>query len=146
MAMFNSRLTKFLKIWQSALGSYNESATAHHCLYSQLHFDSPPSQSGAMAASSQELSGEAVSNLLRILIPQSSVISFLAVLSSLPSLLSLYSLVSASSPVILQVDRVILFGETMDAKLVNVAKQLFWQRVNSKCLFVSVLLRRKSCM
>ncbi|XP_054421609.1 telomerase protein component 1 [Pteronotus mesoamericanus] len=40
------------------------------------------------------------------------------------------------------VDRVILFGETMNKKLINQAKQIFWQHVNSKCLFVGVLLRR----
>uniref|UniRef100_M3Z351 Telomerase associated protein 1 n=1 Tax=Mustela putorius furo TaxID=9669 RepID=M3Z351_MUSPF len=40
------------------------------------------------------------------------------------------------------VDRVILFGNTMCNRLVNEAKQLFWQHVNSKCLFVSVPLQR----
>ncbi|XP_032712839.1 telomerase protein component 1 [Lontra canadensis] len=40
------------------------------------------------------------------------------------------------------VDRVILFGSTMHNRLVNEAKQLFWQHVNSKCLFVSVPLQR----
>ncbi|XP_053452149.1 telomerase protein component 1 isoform X2 [Nycticebus coucang] len=41
------------------------------------------------------------------------------------------------------VDRVILFGETMNEKMINVAKELFWQHVNSKCLFVGVLLKRE---
>ncbi|XP_036849878.2 telomerase protein component 1 isoform X2 [Manis javanica] len=40
------------------------------------------------------------------------------------------------------VDRVILFGQTMTDKLINEAKQLFWRHVNSRCLFVGVLLRR----
>ncbi|XP_058149817.1 telomerase protein component 1 isoform X1 [Dasypus novemcinctus] len=40
------------------------------------------------------------------------------------------------------VDRVILFGEYMSERLIDAAKQLFWQHVNSKCLFVGVLLRR----
>nr|XP_002753746.3 telomerase protein component 1 isoform X2 [Callithrix jacchus] len=40
------------------------------------------------------------------------------------------------------VDRVILFGQSMDYGMINVAKQLYWQRVNSKCLFVGILLRR----
>uniref|UniRef100_A0A2K6BX95 Telomerase protein component 1 n=1 Tax=Macaca nemestrina TaxID=9545 RepID=A0A2K6BX95_MACNE len=40
------------------------------------------------------------------------------------------------------VDRVILFGQSMDEGMINVAKQLYWQHVNSKCLFVGVLLRR----
>ncbi|XP_036151924.1 telomerase protein component 1 isoform X1 [Myotis myotis] len=40
------------------------------------------------------------------------------------------------------VDRVIVFGHAMNEKLINKAKQLFWQHVNSKCLFVGVLLRR----
>ncbi|KAK1338869.1 hypothetical protein QTO34_019536 [Cnephaeus nilssonii] len=40
------------------------------------------------------------------------------------------------------VDRVIVFGQTMNEKLINKAKQLFWQHVNSKCLFVGVLLGR----
>uniref|UniRef100_A0A2K5IK47 Telomerase protein component 1 n=1 Tax=Colobus angolensis palliatus TaxID=336983 RepID=A0A2K5IK47_COLAP len=40
------------------------------------------------------------------------------------------------------VDRVILFGQSMDEGMINVAKQLYWQRVNSKCLFVGLLLRR----
>ncbi|XP_021569917.1 telomerase protein component 1 [Carlito syrichta] len=40
------------------------------------------------------------------------------------------------------VDRIILFGQEMDTVMVNVAKQLFWQHVNPKCLFVGVLLRR----
>uniref|UniRef100_A0A671FNJ2 Telomerase protein component 1 n=1 Tax=Rhinolophus ferrumequinum TaxID=59479 RepID=A0A671FNJ2_RHIFE len=44
------------------------------------------------------------------------------------------------------VDRVILFGETMNNPLINEAKQLFWQHVNSKCLFVGVLLRRTGCI
>ncbi|KAM7158808.1 telomerase protein component 1 isoform 1-T4 [Molossus nigricans] len=39
-------------------------------------------------------------------------------------------------------DRVIVFGQTMNETLINKAKQLFWQHVNSKCLFVGVLLRR----
>uniref|UniRef100_A0A2K5U8F8 Telomerase protein component 1 n=1 Tax=Macaca fascicularis TaxID=9541 RepID=A0A2K5U8F8_MACFA len=39
-------------------------------------------------------------------------------------------------------DRVILFGQSMDEGMINVAKQLYWQHVNSKCLFVGVLLRR----
>ncbi|KAL4692612.1 hypothetical protein H8959_016422 [Pygathrix nigripes] len=40
------------------------------------------------------------------------------------------------------VDRVILFGQSMDEGMINVAKQLYWQRVNCKCLFVGLLLRR----
>jgi len=40
------------------------------------------------------------------------------------------------------VDRVILFGNTMYNRLVDEAKQLFWQHVNSKCLFVAVPLER----
>ncbi|KAK2103887.1 Telomerase protein component 1 [Saguinus oedipus] len=40
------------------------------------------------------------------------------------------------------VDRVILFGQSMDYGMINVAKQLYWQHVNSKCLFVGILLRR----
>ncbi|EPY76192.1 telomerase protein component 1 [Camelus ferus] len=40
------------------------------------------------------------------------------------------------------VDRVIVFGQQMDEKSINAAKQLFWQHVNPKCLFVGVLLRR----
>ncbi|PNI22226.1 TEP1 isoform 4 [Pan troglodytes] len=40
------------------------------------------------------------------------------------------------------VDRVILLGQSMDDGMINVAKQLYWQRVNSKCLFVGILLRR----
>ncbi|XP_049624684.1 telomerase protein component 1 [Suncus etruscus] len=39
------------------------------------------------------------------------------------------------------VDRVILFGESMSEQLVSLAKQLFWQHVNPKCLFVGILLR-----
>ncbi|XP_041594364.1 telomerase protein component 1 isoform X2 [Vulpes lagopus] len=39
-------------------------------------------------------------------------------------------------------DRVVLFGNTMYGSLVNEAKQLFWQHVNPKCLFVSVPLER----
>ncbi|KAJ1079043.1 hypothetical protein K5549_013346 [Capra hircus] len=39
------------------------------------------------------------------------------------------------------VDRVIVFGQTTNEKLINAAKQLFWQHVNPKCLFVGVLLR-----
>ncbi|KAK2498922.1 hypothetical protein MC885_003950 [Smutsia gigantea] len=42
------------------------------------------------------------------------------------------------------VDRVILFGQTMTDKLINEAKQLFWRHVNSRCLFVGVLLRRNN--
>ncbi|OWK09250.1 TEP1 [Cervus elaphus hippelaphus] len=41
----------------------------------------------------------------------------------------------------LLVDRVIVFGRTTNEKLINAAKQLFWQHVNPKCLFVGVLLR-----
>ncbi|XP_019487936.1 PREDICTED: telomerase protein component 1 [Hipposideros armiger] len=44
------------------------------------------------------------------------------------------------------VDRVILFGQSMNDKLINEAKQLIWQHVNSKCLFVGVLLRRTGCI
>ncbi|XP_037690358.1 telomerase protein component 1 isoform X2 [Choloepus didactylus] len=40
------------------------------------------------------------------------------------------------------VDRVILFGQMMSERSINAAKQLFWQHVNSKCLFVGVNLRR----
>uniref|UniRef100_A0A8D1JHP7 Telomerase associated protein 1 n=1 Tax=Sus scrofa TaxID=9823 RepID=A0A8D1JHP7_PIG len=40
------------------------------------------------------------------------------------------------------VDRVIIFGESTGDKLINAAKQLFWQHVNPKCLFVGVLLRK----
>ncbi|KAG8509749.1 Telomerase protein component 1, partial [Galemys pyrenaicus] len=40
-----------------------------------------------------------------------------------------------------KVDRVILFGAELSENLTNVAKDLFWKHVNSKCLFVSVLLR-----
>uniref|UniRef100_A0A8C2RHJ1 Telomerase associated protein 1 n=1 Tax=Capra hircus TaxID=9925 RepID=A0A8C2RHJ1_CAPHI len=36
---------------------------------------------------------------------------------------------------------VIVFGQTTNEKLINAAKQLFWQHVNPKCLFVGVLLR-----
>ncbi|XP_066199241.1 telomerase protein component 1 [Saccopteryx leptura] len=39
------------------------------------------------------------------------------------------------------VDRVIIFGEEMNERQINKAKQLFWQHVNPKCLFVGVLLR-----
>ncbi|XP_064148316.1 telomerase protein component 1 isoform X2 [Loxodonta africana] len=39
------------------------------------------------------------------------------------------------------VDRVIVFGQVTNQRLINVAKQLFWQHVNSKCLFVGVLLQ-----
>nr|KAF6393970.1 telomerase associated protein 1 [Pipistrellus kuhlii] len=39
------------------------------------------------------------------------------------------------------VDRVIVFGQAMNANLINKAKQLFWQHVNPKCLFVGVLLK-----
>uniref|UniRef100_A0A8C9A896 Telomerase associated protein 1 n=1 Tax=Prolemur simus TaxID=1328070 RepID=A0A8C9A896_PROSS len=42
----------------------------------------------------------------------------------------------------LDVDRVILFGQRMHEKMINAAKQIFWQHVNSKCLFVGVLLRK----
>uniref|UniRef100_A0A8C6DQZ2 Telomerase associated protein 1 n=1 Tax=Moschus moschiferus TaxID=68415 RepID=A0A8C6DQZ2_MOSMO len=34
------------------------------------------------------------------------------------------------------VDRVIVFGRPTNEKLINAAKQLFWQHVNPKCLFV----------
>lgn len=44
------------------------------------------------------------------------------------------------------IDRVILFGQRMDTELLNVAKQIIWQHVNSKCLFVSVLLRKMQYM
>lgn len=64
----------------------------------------------------------------------------LDVLTSLACLLFLCSGLSPS-PFILQVDRVIVFGQAMNAKLINKAKQLFWQHVNPKCLFVGVLLR-----
>uniref|UniRef100_A0A8D2AMB6 Telomerase associated protein 1 n=1 Tax=Sciurus vulgaris TaxID=55149 RepID=A0A8D2AMB6_SCIVU len=40
------------------------------------------------------------------------------------------------------VDRVILFGQVMDEEMLNAAKQLFWEHVNSKCLFVGVCLRK----
>ncbi|KAG3261475.1 telomerase associated protein 1, transcript variant X1 [Ictidomys tridecemlineatus] len=40
------------------------------------------------------------------------------------------------------VDRVILFGQRMDEEMLNAAKQLFWEHVNSKCLFVGVCLRK----
>ncbi|XP_036895648.1 telomerase protein component 1 [Sturnira hondurensis] len=40
------------------------------------------------------------------------------------------------------VDRVVVFGEALDDRLINEAKQLIWQHVNSKCLFVGVLPRR----
>lgn len=40
------------------------------------------------------------------------------------------------------IDRVILFGQRMYTELLNVAKQIIWQHVNSKCLFVGVLLRK----
>uniref|UniRef100_A0A8C3WJJ7 Telomerase associated protein 1 n=1 Tax=Catagonus wagneri TaxID=51154 RepID=A0A8C3WJJ7_9CETA len=40
------------------------------------------------------------------------------------------------------VDRVIFFGQSTNDKLINAAKQLFWQHVNPKCLFVGVLLRK----
>ncbi|XP_040591714.1 telomerase protein component 1 isoform X2 [Mesocricetus auratus] len=39
-------------------------------------------------------------------------------------------------------DRVVLFGAVMDTEMLNVAKQIIWQHVNPKCLFVGVLLRR----
>uniref|UniRef100_A0A8C9PQQ8 Telomerase associated protein 1 n=1 Tax=Spermophilus dauricus TaxID=99837 RepID=A0A8C9PQQ8_SPEDA len=39
-------------------------------------------------------------------------------------------------------DRVILFGQRMDEEMLNAAKQLFWEHVNSKCLFVGVCLRK----
>ncbi|KAL6032473.1 hypothetical protein STEG23_021751, partial [Scotinomys teguina] len=40
------------------------------------------------------------------------------------------------------VDRVILFGQKMDTELLNVAKQMIWQHVNPKCLFVGVFLQK----
>lgn len=40
------------------------------------------------------------------------------------------------------VDRVILFGQEMNEEMLNAAKQLFWEHVNSKCLFVGVCLRK----
>ncbi|XP_048211653.1 telomerase protein component 1 [Perognathus longimembris pacificus] len=40
------------------------------------------------------------------------------------------------------VDRVILFGEMMNDTMLNAAKQMIWQHVNSKCLFVGVILRK----
>ena len=40
------------------------------------------------------------------------------------------------------IDRVILFGQRMDTELLKVAKQIIWQHVNSKCLFVGVLLQK----
>nr|XP_006994908.1 telomerase protein component 1 [Peromyscus maniculatus bairdii] len=40
------------------------------------------------------------------------------------------------------VDRVILFGQQMDTELLNVAKQMIWQHVNPKCLFVGVFLQK----
>ncbi|XP_020013985.2 telomerase protein component 1 isoform X1 [Castor canadensis] len=40
------------------------------------------------------------------------------------------------------VDRVILFGQMMNEVMANAAKQIFWQHVNSSCLFVGVLLRK----
>ncbi|XP_006835617.1 PREDICTED: telomerase protein component 1 [Chrysochloris asiatica] len=40
------------------------------------------------------------------------------------------------------VDRVILFGQAMKQKMMNAAKEIFWQHVNPKCLFVGVLLQR----
>ncbi|XP_006883338.1 PREDICTED: telomerase protein component 1 [Elephantulus edwardii] len=39
------------------------------------------------------------------------------------------------------VDRVILFGGVMNQRWINTAKQLFWHRVNSKCLFVGVPMK-----
>ncbi|XP_006163129.1 telomerase protein component 1 [Tupaia chinensis] len=41
------------------------------------------------------------------------------------------------------VDRVIVFGQAINESMTIVAKQLFWQHVNAKCLFVGVLLRGK---
>nr|XP_021494699.1 telomerase protein component 1 isoform X1 [Meriones unguiculatus] len=43
------------------------------------------------------------------------------------------------------VDRVIIFGQRMESEL-KVAKQMIWQHVNSKCLFVNVLLRKMQYM
>ncbi|KAH0505878.1 Telomerase protein component 1 [Microtus ochrogaster] len=40
------------------------------------------------------------------------------------------------------VDRVILFGGTMDTDVLNAAKEMIWQHVNPKCLFVGVLLQK----
>ncbi|XP_042557018.1 telomerase protein component 1 [Dipodomys spectabilis] len=40
------------------------------------------------------------------------------------------------------VDRVILFGQMMNDTMLNAAKQMIWQHVNSKCLFVGVVLRK----
>ncbi|XP_060031383.1 telomerase protein component 1 isoform X2 [Erinaceus europaeus] len=42
------------------------------------------------------------------------------------------------------VDRVIFFGDDMSDKLINWAKHLFWKHVNSKCLFVGVILQKNS--
>ncbi|KAM6202580.1 telomerase protein component 1 [Rhynchocyon petersi] len=42
------------------------------------------------------------------------------------------------------VDRVILFGEAMNERWINAAKQLVWHHVNSKCLFVGVRINRRS--
>ncbi|XP_050998953.1 LOW QUALITY PROTEIN: telomerase protein component 1 [Acomys russatus] len=42
-------------------------------------------------------------------------------------------------------DRVIMFGQSMDPEL-KVAKQMIWQHVNSKCLFVDVLLQKTQYM
>uniref|UniRef100_A0A2K5Z421 Telomerase protein component 1 n=1 Tax=Mandrillus leucophaeus TaxID=9568 RepID=A0A2K5Z421_MANLE len=35
-----------------------------------------------------------------------------------------------------------LAGQRVPVRMINVAKQLYWQHVNSKCLFVGILLRR----
>ncbi|XP_057642086.1 telomerase protein component 1 [Chionomys nivalis] len=40
------------------------------------------------------------------------------------------------------VDRVVLFGGTMDTDVLNAAKEMIWQHVNPKCLFVGVLLQK----
>ncbi|KAM4881527.1 telomerase protein component 1 [Thomomys bottae] len=44
------------------------------------------------------------------------------------------------------VDRVILFGQMMNDTIINAAKQMIWQHVNSKCLFVGVVLRNAEYM
>ncbi|XP_007949412.1 telomerase protein component 1 [Orycteropus afer afer] len=44
------------------------------------------------------------------------------------------------------VDRVILFGQVMNQRLINAAKQLFWQHINSRCLFVGILLQGTNYM
>lgn len=53
---------------------------------------------------------------------------------------------SQPPPFILQVDRVILFGGTMDTDVLNAAKEMIWQHVNPKCLFVGVLLQKTQYM